>query len=74
VEGELFRVDSWIAVMLGQRLPPGPYHPFARTVPEGELVQSLNSFRSQVAQAVARLPGQMEFIEQYCKASPEIWG
>jgi len=73
-DGELFRVDSWIAVMLGQRIQPGHYHPFARTVPDGDLVQSLNSFRGQVAQTVGRLPAQMDFINQYCKASSDVWG
>ncbi len=38
VEGELFRVDSWTEVMLGQRIMPKHYHPIARTMPDGELV------------------------------------
>ena len=30
VDGELFTVDSWISVMLGQRIEPETYHHFAR--------------------------------------------
>ena len=63
-----------IAVMLGQRIKPGHYHPFARTIPDAELAQSLNAYRAQVGQTVARLPSQQDFISQYCKASPEVWG
>jgi len=74
VEGELFRVDSWTEVMLGQRLWPEHYHPVAKVMTEQELMQSLETHRSAVAQAVANLPPQMDFINQYCKASQDVWG
>ena len=34
---ELFRVDSWVQVMLGQRLTPLRYHPAAQIIPEAQL-------------------------------------
>jgi tryptophan halogenase len=74
VEGELFRVDSWTEVMLGQRFWPEHYHHVARALTEQELLQSLEQHRSAVAQAVSNLPPQMEFISQYCKASSDVWG
>lgn len=66
-EGELFRVDSWIQVLLGQGVMPNHYHPVARTLPDTELGQVLNGLRAAVSQAVAKLPSQQQFIDSYCK-------
>src|SRR5438105_12916790 len=38
---DLFRVDSWVQVMLGQRLTPGSYHPAAQLMPEPQLKDAL---------------------------------
>ena len=34
---DLFRIDSWVQVMLGQRLTPLSYHPAAQIIPEAQL-------------------------------------
>ena len=49
---DLFRVDSWVQVMLGQRLTPLGYHPAAKLVPEAQLRDSLASLSSNIARAV----------------------
>lgn len=67
-DGELFRVDSWTQVMLGQRIKPASYHPIVRTMSDNELKQFLNGYRAQVQQVVNNLPSHQAFIEQYCKA------
>jgi tryptophan halogenase len=66
-EGELFRVDSWVQVLLGQGIIPKHYHPAARTMSDAELGQALNGLRATVSQAVAKLPSQQQFIDSYCK-------
>jgi tryptophan halogenase len=33
----------------------------------------LPAIRKPIDEAVARMPSQQEFIDQYCKAAPEVW-
>ena len=73
VEGELFRVDSWVAVMLGQRIVPEQYHPVTRGISDEDLVQLLKGLRAATSQSVAKLPKQADFIEGYCKADASVW-
>jgi tryptophan halogenase len=49
---DLFRIDSWVQVMLGQRVLPSSYHPAAQLVPEAQLRDSLASLSSNIARAV----------------------
>jgi tryptophan 7-halogenase len=72
-DGEMFRVDSWTQVMLGQRILPAAYHPAARLIGEQELLKYLAEFRGSVAQTVARLPAHQDFVNQYCKAANSVW-
>jgi tryptophan halogenase len=72
-DSELFRVDSWTQVMLGQRIMPKAYHPAARLLSEQELTQFLADYRASIAQVVARMPSHQVFVNQYCKASNSVW-
>jgi tryptophan 7-halogenase len=72
--GELFRVESWTSVMLGQGLQPGPPHPLARSMGDADLRMFLNRIRQPIKTSVAQMPSQADFIERYCKAAPEVWG
>jgi tryptophan halogenase len=71
--GELFTVDSWVHVMLGQRMKPQHYHPITVTMSDDELKKVMSTMHSQIAQVVSKLPMQHDFIERYCKANPEVW-
>lgn len=66
-DGELFRVDSWVQVMLGQGIRPEHYHHFARTMNDAELTRLLSTLRASIAQSVALLPSHQEFVDRYCK-------
>jgi len=68
-DGELFRVDSWIQVMLGQGIVPEHYHHLPKAMKDKDLEQFLNGLKASISQAVAKLPSHQEFINQYCKAS-----
>ena len=69
---DLFRVSSWLQVLFGQGLEPARYHQLARMIPAEELSQALGSLKSNVDQAVERLPAHQSFIETYCReAKPE---
>ena len=68
---ELFRVDSWTQVMLGQRIMPKPYHPAARLLSEQDLTKFLADYRASIAQTVARMPVHQDFVNQYCKVEQQ---
>jgi tryptophan 7-halogenase len=63
---DLFRVDSWVQVLMGQGLAPAGYHRLARMMPAGELRQALDDLAAGIAAKVARLPGHGEFVTGYC--------
>lgn len=64
---ELFRVDSWTQVMLGQGVQPEGRHEMARLMPHDRLVASLDALRSRIAQTVAAMSSHDQFIAQYCQ-------
>jgi tryptophan halogenase len=66
--GELFRVDSWVQVLLGQGIVPKSHHPLPRTMAEADLKKFLHSLRASIAKASSQLPTHQEFIDRYCKA------
>jgi tryptophan halogenase len=63
---DLFRVDSWIQVMLGQRLEPRSWHQIARIMAPGQLRSALETARQQIDARVAALPGHQAFVDGYC--------
>ncbi|WP_078082798.1 tryptophan halogenase family protein [Microbulbifer mangrovi] len=69
---ELFRVDSWVQVMLGQGLQPQSFHPLTQMMTEQEMQQLQSGLRAQVAQGVNALPPHHEFIRQYCPSSAPV--
>ena len=68
-EGELFRVDSWAQVMLGQGVYPEQYHQIAAIMKPHELERFLSDIRQTIDKAVADLPSHQSFLEQYCRSS-----
>ncbi len=68
VEGELFRLDSWTQVMLGQGLVPSSYHPIVELMSERELQHFLNSVAAEVNKNMATLSTHQAFIKQYCSS------
>jgi tryptophan halogenase len=72
-DSELFRVDSWSQVMLGQRITPRGYHHGARAMDANELVKYLAEFRQAITHTVARMPVHQDFVYQYCKSPASVW-
>lgn len=68
-DGELFRVDSWTSVLMGQGIRPEHYHHAARAISDAELMQLLQQFRASIDATVAKLPTHQDFIDRYCKVS-----
>jgi tryptophan halogenase len=65
VPGELFQVDSWLQVMLGQRLQPKSNHHLGRMLSEAQLRQSLSDLKGHVDRALVRMPSHQDFLNQY---------
>lgn len=59
---ELFPETSWEAVLVGQGIVPGGYHPAADLLPDDETLRRLASIRGTIAQTVAAMPTQEEFL------------
>ena len=65
---EIFRVDSWIQVMLGQRLNPAGWHRIGALMSEGRLKQTLDELATSIAGRVDAMPGHQRFLQSYCPA------
>jgi tryptophan halogenase len=63
---DLFRVDSWNAVMMGQGVMPSDYHHMPAVMPSADLERALNDLRAGIAAQLAKLPGHAEFLASYC--------
>jgi tryptophan halogenase len=60
---ELFRVSSWLQVMLGQGLTPHRHHLMARMMPPGQLAEALTNLSRGIAARVATLPPHQQFVD-----------
>lgn len=65
---ELFRIDSWVQVMLGQRLKPRAYHRLGEAMGPEQLGQALANLKSGVDATIARMPSHQQFLAGYCPA------
>lgn len=65
VPGELFLVDSWLQVMLGQRIRPASHHLMGALMPPEQLRQALEDLKGNIARAVARMPSHQDFVDRY---------
>jgi len=68
-EGELFRVDSWSQVMLGQGVYPEQYHQIAAIMKHHELDIFLSDIRQTIDKAVEGLPSHQSFLDGYCRST-----
>jgi len=63
---EMFRVESWMQVMLGQRLRPRGYHHMGRMLGPERLRVALDTLKNSIAGAVEKMPTHRQFLESYC--------
>jgi tryptophan halogenase len=66
---ELFRVDSWIMVMLGQGVRPQSYHHLAKMMEPGQLQKALSDLKAGIAHQLTKLPDHSQFLQSYAPAS-----
>jgi tryptophan halogenase len=63
---EMFRVESWMQVMLGQRLRPRGYHHMGRMLGPERLKRALETLAGSISGAVEKMPTHREFLSSYC--------
>jgi len=68
---DLFRVDSWVQVMLGQRLMPGSYHPATQLMPEAQLKDALATLKGNIAHAVEAMPTHEAWLRNFVATEKE---
>ena len=68
---ELFAEPSWLQVMIGQRMVPQGYHPFADLRSEDDVEAYVNNVANVIAKCVNAMPTQAEFIATNCAASQQ---
>jgi tryptophan halogenase len=67
---ELFRVDSWVQVMLGQGLQPRAHHRLGQMIGRERLDRSLSELAQGIRQAVASLPSHQTFLDHLAAPVP----
>jgi tryptophan 7-halogenase len=65
---ELFGLQSWVEVMIGQGLMPRSYHPMVDLLTEKELGEFVGNVKDVITRCVAAMPSHQEFINQHCSA------
>jgi tryptophan halogenase len=64
----LFRVDSWVQVMMGQGLMPKQHHGAGGVLPADGLKQQMMTLRNMIDNSVSQMPAHGDFIQSYCPA------
>ncbi len=70
---ELFTVDSWVSVLMGQGIEPRGFHRGA-AADEKQVKGFMSLYRQKVADVVNALPLHADFVKQYCGANESAWG
>ena len=63
---ELFQENSWVQVMMGQRIVPRSYHPIAAKLTDEEVARFLTMIREGIARTVASMPAHPDYVAHYC--------
>jgi tryptophan halogenase len=71
-DGELFTIDSWISVMMGQHIEPRTFNHMV-TLDDRQLKDYMARYRAKVAEVINALPPHADFVKQYCPANEAVW-
>lgn len=61
---ELFTLNSWLAVMLGQGIMPQAYDPLVMALPERTLAEFITQVRQSVEMTAAEMPSHAAFLSR----------
>jgi tryptophan halogenase len=63
---DVFRIDSWLQVMVGQRLQARSYHHVANLLGDERLQKMLETLKASISTSVEKMPTHKAFLDQYC--------
>jgi tryptophan halogenase len=66
-KAELFREESWVQVLLGQRLRAA-YDPMVDMIPAAQAAAFLGDVEEVIAEVAAGMPTHEAFIARHCQA------
>jgi tryptophan halogenase len=70
-ENELFTVQSWLFLFIGQDVGTAGYDPMANTLTLEQAQKALDDIRGVVAKCAATMPSHQAFIAQHCAAAAD---
>jgi tryptophan halogenase len=70
-ENELFTVQSWLFLLIGQDVWPAGYDPMAENLTLEEGQRALDDIRGVVAKCAMTMPSHQAFVTQHCAAAAE---
>jgi tryptophan 7-halogenase len=62
---DLFRIDSWVQVLRGQRVEPRSYHRVGHAMPADQLRKTLTDLQAGIAKQLMALPSHERFLDRY---------
>jgi tryptophan halogenase len=65
-DNELFPVQSWLFVMMGQNIVPRSYDPMTDSLEPGKILSNLESIRATVRHCADAMPAHQAFIDANC--------
>ena len=68
-DDNLFRLDSWLAVLHGQGIMPEAYDPMVETKDEAKINKSLLDIHTSFIKTTNTLPTHDQYIKQHCRAN-----
>jgi tryptophan 7-halogenase len=68
-DNELFPMQSWLYVFVGQNIMPGSDDPLASTLDPRQIVDNLDNIRGVIRQCAEVMPKHEDFIRQNCAAA-----
>ncbi len=64
-QDQIFRIDSWAQVMMGQGVKPSDYHHLPRQLPDADLRRALEGIEASIDARLARVPSHGQFLTRY---------
>ncbi len=71
-QDDLFKIDSWVSVMLGQGLMPKAHHRIPGMLSPQALRDSLNALDQQLSRQLLIIPDHLTFITKYCATHTQM--
>jgi tryptophan halogenase len=69
-DAEIFPIQSWLSVMIGQNITPRGYDPMTDSLAPAKIAAKLDEIREAVRRCVEAMPRHEDFIIENCLSAP----